>query len=58
MKNIKRSIKFSGKKCVMRPLPNEEGLIETWEATELNDCKEYFNYKGQKYKLISSKESK
>ena len=56
MTQPKRYIKFSGKKCTMKPFENEEGLIEVWEETDSIDCKEFFIYKGKKYKLISSKE--
>ena len=58
MKTPKRYIKFSGKKCIMRPFEGEEGLVETWELTDSYDQKEFFHYKGQKYKLISKTEKK
>jgi hypothetical protein len=54
MKNPTRTIKFTAKKCVMRPFEGEEGLVETWEVTDTPICKEFFHYRGNKYKLISS----
>lgn len=58
MHKPKGFIKFSGKKCVMKPFDDENGLIETWEITDNPICKEFFSYKGNKYKLISSVEKK
>ena len=59
MNQPKRYIKFTSKKCVMRPFDNELGTIETWEINESNSAqKEHFIYEEQKYELTSSTKKK
>jgi hypothetical protein len=54
-RTISGTIKFSGKKAVTKKKLESTTLIETWEQTE-SSCKEFFNYQGIKYQLISSVE--
>jgi len=57
-RKILGTIKFSGKKVITKKELEITTLVETWEQTESNYCKEFITYKGIKYQLISSIESK
>lgn len=57
-KVAKGYIKFTEKKCKMRPFEDEGGLIETWVASEAINNKQWFSHKGIKYQLVSSVDKK
>lgn len=59
MTDPKKYIKFTGKKCIMRPIEDGQGPTETWEVTESTGMsKKFFTYEEQKYTLTSSTEKK
>jgi hypothetical protein len=49
-------IKFTDKKCVMKPFEDEGGVIETWVASEAITNRQWFVHNGRKYQLVSTKE--
>jgi hypothetical protein len=55
---ITRTIKFSDKKCIMKPMDGEYGLTETWNTypTVDNPRDVFFKHEGSTYYLVSSKE--
>ena len=53
---ITRTIKFTDKKCIMKPIDGESGLTELW-STIPNDTiskNVYFKYEGKTYYLVAS----
>lgn len=57
-RKINGYIKFKDKKAITRPLDGEQGEVKTWEISDNHNSKEFFRYKGQRYQLLSSVESK
>ena len=51
---IKNYVKFKEKKIIIRPIEGEEGPVMVFELTDSNYSKEFINYKGNKYQLIST----
>jgi hypothetical protein len=53
---IKRTIKFYDKKCVMKPMEGESGLTELWNMSpgESNPRKTLFKHEGKTYYLVAS----
>jgi hypothetical protein len=55
-KVTKGYIKFTEKKCVMKPFEDEGGNIETWVASDAITNRQLFIHNGKKYQLVSIKE--
>ena len=55
---ITRTIKFSEKKCIMKPIDGQTGLTETWSTHPNidNPRNVYIKHEGLTYYLVSSKE--
>jgi hypothetical protein len=55
---ITRTIKFTDKKCVMKPMDGETGLTEIWNThpNVENPRDVFFKHEGTTYYLVSSKE--
>ena len=55
---ITRTIKFTDKKCIMKPMDNQIGKTELWSATPpvTNLRNIYFKFQGINYYLIASSE--
>lgn len=51
---IKNYVKFKDKKIIIRPIEGEEGSVMVFELTDSNSLKEYINYNGNKYGLITA----
>ena len=54
---ITRTIKFTDKKCIMKPMDDETGLTETWSThpTVDNPRDVFFKHEGNTYYLVTSK---
>ena len=54
---ITRTIKFSDKKCIMKPVEGETGLTEIWNThpTVDNPRDVFMKHQGTEYYLVSSK---
>lgn len=54
---ITRTIKFTDKKCVMKPMDGETGLTEIWNTNPSveNPRDVFFKHEGTTYYLVSSK---
>ena len=55
-KIVKGYIKFTDKKCKMRPFEDVKGAVETWAASDAITNRQWFIHKGIKYQLGSSVE--
>jgi hypothetical protein len=55
---IKNYVKFKEKKIIIRPIEGEVGNVMVFELTDSINTKQYINYKGNKYQMISCSESK
>ena len=51
---VKNYVKFKDKKIIVRPIEGEEGPVMVFELTDSNSFKEFINYNGNKYGLIST----
>lgn len=57
-REIKGYIKFKDKKAIMKPMDGKSGLIETWEASDSFNSKQYFVYLGTRYQFVSAVDPK
>jgi hypothetical protein len=55
-KQISGTIKFSGRKIITKKQLETTTLVETWEQSDSFYSKEFFQYLGLKYNLVSSVE--
>jgi hypothetical protein len=53
-RKISGTIRFTGKKAIMKKELKKTTLVETWDQTENPSSKEFFVYLGTKYYLVSS----
>jgi hypothetical protein len=53
---ITRTIKFTDKKCIMKPIDGNSGLTELWSTIPNDNVSKnvYFKYEGKTYYLTAS----